>query len=114
MSPARRPELFLDALLALLGPGHVQVHESDMAAWTRDWRGRYQGRALALAEPADTAQVAELVQLCAAHRVALVPQGGNTGLAGGATPDGSGRQLLVSLRRLNRIRELSVADGVLV
>ncbi len=114
MTPARRTELFLDALLALLGPGHVQLRDADIAGFTRDWRGRYQGRALALAEPADTAQAAEVVQLCAAHEVALVPQGGNTGLVGGATPDASGRQLLLSLRRLNRIREVSVADGVLV
>ena len=114
MTPARRTELFIDALLALLGSGHVRTQESDIAGFTRDWRGRYQGRALALAEPADTAQVAEVVQLCAAHEVALVPQGGNTGLAGGATPDASGLQLLLSLRRLHRIREISVADGVLV
>ncbi len=114
MNAARRIEVFLDALLALLGAGHVRVREADMAAFTRDWRGRYQGRALALAEPGDAAQLAEVVQLCRAHEVALVPQGGNTGLAGGATPDLSGEQLLLSLRRLNRIRQVSVADGVLV
>ncbi|MDE2119689.1 MAG: FAD-binding oxidoreductase [Betaproteobacteria bacterium] len=114
MTPARRTEVFVDALLALLGPGHVRTQPADIAGFTRDWRGRYQGRALALAEPGDTAQVAEVVQLCMAHGVALVPQGGNTGLAGGATPDASGEQLLLSLRRLSRIREISVADGVLV
>lgn len=114
MSPARGTERFLDALHALLGSGHVLQRGEDIAAWTRDWRGRYQGRALALAAPGDTAQVAEVVQLCAAHGVAVVPQGGNTGLVGGATPDASGEQLLLSLRRLNRVREVSAADGVLV
>ena len=114
MNAPRATERFLDALQALLGPGHVQQRAEDIAAWTRDWRGRYEGRALALASPGDTAQVAEVVQLCAAHGVAVVPQGGNTGLVGGATPDASGQQLLLSLRRLNRIRDVFPADGVLV
>jgi FAD/FMN-containing dehydrogenase len=105
---------FLDALRALLGPGHVLEQADAIGAAAHDWRGRYRGAPLALALPGDAAQVAEVVQLCAAHRVALVPQGGNTGLAGGATPDASGTQLLLSLRRLRRIREISVADGVLV
>ncbi len=114
MNPARNTERFLDALHALLGAGHVLQRDEDLAPWTRDWRGRYQGRALALAAPADTAQVAQVVQLCAAHDIAIVPQGGNTGLVGGATPDAGGTQLLLSLRRLQRIRDISVADGVIV
>ncbi len=114
MTPARRRELLLDALHAVLGAGHVQVLEAELEPWTRDWRGRYQGRALALASPESTAQVAQLIELCAAHEVAVVPQGGNTGLVGGATPDASGQQLLLSLRRMQRIRALSPVDGVVV
>ncbi len=105
---------FIDALRALLGARHVLDAPEAMAPWTRDWRGRYQGRALALARPGDTAQVAAVVQLCSAHRVPIVAQGGNTGLCGGATPDASGTELLLSLQRMQRIRVLSAADGVLV
>ncbi len=112
--PGSRQEALLDALHALLGAGHVLQHDADLAPWTRDWRGRYQGRALALVAPADTRQVAEVLQLCSAHGVGVVPQGGNTGLVGGATPDVSGEQLLLSLRRLDRVRSLSAADGVMV
>ncbi len=99
----------LDALRALLGPSQV-LEGADAAPFERDWRKRYQGRALAVARPGSTAEVAALVKLCAAHGVALVPQGGNTGLVGGSTPDESGRQLLLSLARMNRVRELDAAN----
>ncbi len=105
---------FVDALRALLGASHVVDEPGALTAPARDWRGRYQGAPLALARPADTGQVAEVVQLCATHRVGIVPQGGNTGLCGGATPDASGTQLLLSLQRMQRIRSLSAADGVIV
>ena len=106
--------LFLDALRALLGTGHVLDAAQDVAPYANDWRGRYQGAPLAVALPGDTAEVAEVVQLCASHGVPIVPQGGNTGLVGGATPDATGTQLLLGLKRLRRIRTLSVADGVVV
>ena len=105
---------FLGALRALLGASHVVDDAAALAAPARDWRGRYQGAPLALARPADADQVAAVVQLCAAHRVGIVPQGGNTGLCGGATPDASGTQLLLSLQRLRRVRSVSAADGVIV
>jgi len=82
-----------------------------MDAWLTDWRGRYTGRALALASPATTAEVAALVRLCAAHGVPIVPQGGNSGMAGGATPDDSGTALLLSLRRMNAIRVIEADVG---
>ncbi|SBP89349.1 FAD-binding oxidoreductase [Thiomonas delicata] len=105
---------FLDALRALLGASHVLSEAHDLAPYATDWRKRYHGKPMAVAMPGDTAQVAEVVQLCATHRVPIVPQGGNTGLVGGATTDASGTELLLSLRRMNRIRDLSTADGVLV
>lgn len=105
---------FLDALRALLGSSHVLCEDGELAPFVVDWRGRYHGKPMAMAAPADTAQVAEVVQLCATHRVPIVPQGGNTGLVGGAAPDDSGAQILLSLRRLNHIRDLSVSDGALV
>ncbi|QPF74265.1 FAD-binding oxidoreductase [Roseateles sp. DAIF2] len=100
---------FLQALRQLLGPAQVRVG-ADAAAFERDWRKRYTGRALAVARPGSTAEVAALLRLCAAHQVAVVPQGGNTGLVGGSTPDDSGTQLLLSLARLNRVREIDAAN----
>ncbi len=80
-----------------------------MAPWLTDWRGRYTGQACALASPANTAEVAALVALCARHGVAIVAQGGNSGMSGGATPDASGTALLLSLRRLDQIGPVDMA-----
>jgi FAD/FMN-containing dehydrogenase len=95
---------FLSEATALLGPRGLTRDAELLAPWLRDWRGRYSGQALALASPGSTDQLAALVRLCARHGVAIVPQGGNSGMSGGATPDASGSQLLVSLRRMNAIR----------
>lgn len=94
----------LESLRAIVGTDHVLT--SDLEAYETDWRGICRGRALAVVLPATTAEVAAVVATCANARVAIVPQGGNTGLVGGAIPDGSGRQVLLSLRRLNRLRQL--------
>jgi FAD/FMN-containing dehydrogenase len=98
----------LDTFLAqcrdLIGAGHVLVDDDDIAPYLTDWRGRYTGRARAVLLPADPAQVAALVRLCGVHRVPVVPQGGRTGLVIGSVPDESGRAVVLSLRRLNRIR----------
>jgi len=104
----------LDKLAALLGPKGFTTEPADMAPWATDWRGRYRGAAAALLSPADCAQAAELVRLCAAEGVALVPQGGNTSMVGGATPDESGEALIVSMRRMNAIRALDPAAGIAV
>ena len=101
----------IDALRARLGEAHVLLPgEHDLSAYERDWRKRYTGCALAVLRPADTVQVAGIVALAREHRVALVPQGGNTGLVGGGVPDGSGRQLLLSLQRMNRVRQIDAAN----
>lgn len=95
---------FTDEAFALLGPrGFTSDHEV-ISPWLTDWRGRFTGRALAMASPATTEDVSRLVRLCAAHGVPIVPQGGNSGMCGGATPDASGNALLLSLRRMNAIR----------
>jgi len=99
----------LDTLAAVVGPTHV-LAGGDLAGWEQDWRKRYRGKALAVVRPSTTAQVAALVRACAAHGTALVPQGGNTGLVGGSVPDASGTQVLLSLSRLNRVRELDRAN----
>ncbi len=94
---------FLEAAARLLGPKGLTSDPDDLAPWLTDWRGRYTGQALALASPASTAEVSALVRLCAEHRVPIVPQGGNSGMSGGATPFDSGSELLLSLRRLNAV-----------
>ena len=104
-------DAFLGALRALLGERGLTTDPQLMDTWLTDWRGRYTGRALALASPASTAEVAALVKLCAGHGVPIVPQGGNSGMAGGATPDASGQAILLSLRRMNAIRSLSAESG---
>lgn len=103
-SPGAATAAFIEAAAQLLGPRGLTTDPDSMDAWLTDWRGRYTGRALALASPTSTGEVAALVQLCAAHRVPIVPQGGNSGMAGGATPDASGTALLLSLRRMDAIR----------
>ena len=100
------PQAFLDAARAILGERGLTRDPDLVEPWLTDWRGRFTGRALALASPASTAEVAALVELCAEHRVGIVPQGGNSGMSGGATPDASGAQLLLSLRRMNAIRAI--------
>ncbi len=86
---------------------------ADMAPYLTDWRGKWTGRALAVAQPETAEQVAEVVRWCHRHRVPVVPQGGNTGLSGGATPDDSGAALVLSLRRLRRVREVDPLNNTM-
>ena len=99
----------LDALTAAVGAQHV-LTEGDLSAWTQDWRRRWHGKALAVVRPGSTAEVAAVVRTCAAHGVSIVPQGGNTGLVGGGVPDGTGTQVLLSLQRMNRVRQVDAAN----
>ncbi len=108
------PEAFLQAVEMQLGPKGFTRAAEEIAPWLTDWRGRYRGSALAMASPASTEQVAAVVRLCAEHRVRIVPQGGNTSMVGGATPDASGTALILSLRRMNRIRRLDAAAGLAI
>ena len=101
------------SLLAVLrdAVGATQVlTEGDLSAWELDWRRRWHGRALAVVRPGSTAEVAAVVRACAAHGTPVVAQGGNTGLVGGGVPDASGTQVLMSLTRLNRVREIDRAN----
>lgn len=98
------------ALGALIGTENLLTQPQDMAAYLVDHRQLYHGRALAVAMPRTVQDVVRVVSWCNQQHVGLVPQGGNTGYCGGATPDESGRQLLLSLRRLNRIRVLDPAN----
>jgi FAD/FMN-containing dehydrogenase len=107
-------QALLDKLAARLGPKGLTRDPAAMAPSLSDWRERYHGAAAAMLSPATREEVAEIVALCAEDGVPLVPQGGNTGMVGGATPDASGASLLLSLRRMNRIRSIDAAAGLAV
>ncbi|MHB1589388.1 MAG: FAD-binding oxidoreductase, partial [Metallibacterium scheffleri] len=104
----------LPALRAALGADHVLAAPADMAGYAEDWRKRYRGVPRAVVLPGTTEQVAAVVRLCRDAGAAIVPQGGNTGLVGGATPDVSGTQIVLALKRMRRVRSIDVADRVLV
>lgn len=104
---------FLYRLGQIVGPANVLTDSAALAPALTDWRGRYHGRALGMVLPATTAEVAAVVAACRDARVPMVPQGGNTGLVGGATPDDSGRAVIIGLRRLRRIREVDAGNNTL-
>ena len=100
----------LDDLRQLLGADGLLTAADDVAPFLVDQRQLYHGRALAVALPRTTAEVARLLAWCNTRGVGVVPQGGNTGYCGGATPDESGQQLVLALRRLNRVRGVDAAN----
>lgn len=102
---------FVALVADLLGPRGWTADDDLVNPWLTDWRGRYTGRALGLASPATTAEVSALVRLCREHRVPIVPQGGNSGMSGGATPDETGSAIILSLRRMNAIRAIDADAG---
>jgi FAD/FMN-containing dehydrogenase len=109
-------QTLLDTLRHIVGSSHVFT-DGDLSAWTQDWRRRATGQALAVVRPASTDEVAQVVKACAeflknnpASGISLVPQGGNTGLVLGSTPDASGRQIVLSLQRMNAVRALDAAN----
>ena len=100
----------LEQFSAVLGKQYVLSEDQDKAPYLTDWRKRYSGKALAVLLPKTTNEVAKLVKICAANHVAIVPQGGHTGFCGGATPDNSGKQVILNLKRMNQIREIDTAN----
>ncbi|MDP3193481.1 FAD-binding oxidoreductase [Rhodoferax sp.] len=109
-------QTLLSELKAIVGAAHV-LTEGDLSAWTQDWRKRSSGKALAVVHPASTDEVAQVVKACADYLtqypdsgLSIVPQGGNTGLVVGSTPDDTGRQIVLSLQRLNAVRHIDAAN----
>ena len=100
---------FLRQLQTLLGATDV-LTGTDAQPHLQDWRKRYRGQALCVARPGTTAEVAAVVRACAAAGVAIVPQGGNTSLVGGATPEPAGHSIVLSLQRMDRVRRMDVAN----
>ena len=106
------PSDFLKQCSDIVGPQHV-LTGTDMDGFLTDWRKRATGRALAVIKPALTEEVAKIVKLCVAHKVPIVPQGGNTGLVLGSVPDQSGQAIVLSLTRMNRVRSVDLLNDTL-
>jgi FAD/FMN-containing dehydrogenase len=106
-------ENFLDALASAVGRGNVLTGEPDTAAYLTDWRKQFRGAALCVVRPRSTAETAAVVRLCADAGIAIVPQGGNTSLCGASVPTGSRPEIVLSLSRLNRIRELDALNSTI-
>ncbi len=101
----------LGALAAIVGEKNVLASESGVAPYLTDWRKQFSGPAVCVVRPGSTAEVAGVVRQCAQAGVALVPQGGNTGLCGGSVPTGARPEIVLSLSRMNRIRELDALNN---
>ena len=100
------PKDLLQRLTGLLGPAAVIAEGPDLQPYAVDWRKLFPGKPACVVRPSSTEQVAQVVQICREAGAAIVPQGGNTGLAGGAVPDASGRQVVLSLNRMAAIRHV--------
>ncbi|MDB5819304.1 MAG: hydroxyacid dehydrogenase [Rhizobacter sp.] len=101
--------LLLDALVSAVGATQV-LTEGDLSAYELDWRKRFRGKSIAVVRPGSAAEVAAVVRACAEHGASLVPQGGNTGLVGGSVQNESGTQVLLSLNRMNKVRQVDTAN----
>lgn len=108
------PAHLISAAAQRLGPKAVITDAADIEPWLTDWRDRFHGASQAILAPGSTDEVAEIVRLAAEHRVPLVPQGGNTGMVGGAIPPSDGSAVLLSMRRMNRIRSLDAQSRMAV
>src|ERR1041385_8692990 len=96
----------IEKLRDIVGAANVLTATQDTRPFFTDWRRQYSGSAECVVRPAGTAEVAAVVRLCAEAGLAIVPQGGNTGLSGGSVPTGRRREMVLALGRMNRIREL--------
>jgi len=106
--------MLLDQLKTIVGDKGWISDPQALKPFLSEWRESYHGRAAIMVMPGSTEEVAAVVRACAETGTAIVPQGGNTGLCGGAIPDASGEQVLLSLSRMNRVRALSPADYAIV
>ncbi len=104
------PEALINQLADIVGNAGLRTGNDDTASFLTDWHGQYHGQALAVVMPETTAQVANIMAFADVNDIVVVPQGGNTGFMGGATPDADGRTILLSLRRMNRIREIDATN----
>ena len=111
--PPRASTTLLGPLREIVGERGIITDARDMEPYLVDWRRFYRGAAPAVVRPASTAEVAAVVRLCAEAGTGIVPQGGNTGMCGGATPSPSGNEIVLALSRMNRIREIDPLNNTL-
>jgi FAD/FMN-containing dehydrogenase len=101
-------------LQAIVGARHCLTEAEALAPFVTDWRGIYRGRARAVALPGTVAEAQAIMRLARQHHAPIVPQGGNTGLSGGATPDDSGKAVVLSLKRLDRVRAIDPLNNSMI
>lgn len=106
-------DTFIQQCQEIIGTEYVYIAETDKAPYLTDWGKRFTGQSKAVLKPKNVHEVASLVQLCQSHKIAIVPQGGNTGLCGGATPDKSGNSVVISTARLNAVRNLDLENAAI-
>ena len=104
---------FTERVRAIVGSSGVITDTTDIAPYVRDWRGNYIGKTSLVVRPANTNEVAAVVELCAETQTPIVPQGGNTGMVGGGVPDSSGNAIVLSLTRMNKIRGIDLANNAM-
>ncbi len=103
----------LNRLHALVGPAGLVIDADAQAPYLTDWLGKWTGRTTVVVRPANTLETAAVVRLCSETRTPIVTQGGNTGMSGGATPDASGAQVVLSTTRMNRVRAIDPVNNTL-
>jgi FAD/FMN-containing dehydrogenase len=103
----------VDAFMRIVGEGHAVRGAEAMAPYLEEWRDRYHGKAALVLKPGDTEQVAAILKLANETKTAIVPQGGNTGLVGGQIPFEKGHEVVVSLARLERVRDIDLASNTM-
>jgi FAD/FMN-containing dehydrogenase len=105
--------VFIDRICHIVGTAGLITDAADIDPYVRDWRGNYVGKTAVVVRPASTEEVAAVVKLCAETKTPIVPQGGNTGMVGGGVPDGSGNAIVLSLKRMNCIRDIDLANNAM-
>src|SRR5438552_2006697 len=101
------------SLRACIDPAQVLTERGDLAPYNADWRGRYQGNALAVVRPGTVEEVAAVVRVAAAAGIGIVPQGGNTSLCGGSVPSDDQSEIVISLARMRRVRAIDVQNATM-
>ena len=103
----------IERLSHLVGDNGLVLDTEGQGPYVRDWLGKWQGSTPVVVRPRNATEVSAVMRLCHQTRTPVVPQGGNTGMSGGATPDGSGAQVILSLNRMKRIREVDPVNNTL-
>ena len=112
MASIPQPDL-VRQLTSIVGAQHVLTAKDDVAPYFADWRRVFSGAGLAVVRPANTGELSQVVALCASADIAIVPQAGNTGLVGGSIPTGKRPEVVLSVARMNRIRELDALNDTM-